>query len=277
LYRVFAVLDSEVGFFRGIGTLVGRLEPNASVTRSIAIKPPIELRMARLPVDVIVEDGSGTLGRHGPYQIVSEEADRPILAHRADVSQGETPDVVELHVQITNRGKTDSGEIRLQLQQPETGIAELLEGTTTFPPLAPEASVDTRLHVKLLTSAAEPPLVNLSIVDTVFRTFSESKIRLIETEGDWREPPSIALSRFESRNEGERPKHSIVVSVKDDKGSTQIRASVDGDRVAFLDLSLRPMISRRVEIPWKPDSEAKRYEIVATDSDGLVTRYVTEL
>jgi len=277
LYRVLAALDSEIGFFRGIGTLVGRLEPNATVTRSITIKPPIELRMARLPVEVIVEDGSGVLGRHGPYSIVVEETDRPILAHRADVSQGEAADVVELHVQITNRGKADSGEIRLQLQQPEAGIAELLEGTTTFPPLAPDASVDTRLHVKLLTSAAEAPLVNLSIVDTVFRSFSESKIRLIETEGDWREPPSVTLSRFESRDDDERLKHSIVVSVTDDKGIAQLRASVDGDRVAFVDLSARPATSRTVELPWTPNGEAKRYEIVATDADGLVTRYVTEL
>jgi carboxyl-terminal processing protease len=276
-HRVLAVLESEIGFLRGLGALFGRIEPGASVTRTIAIKPPVELRLALLPVDVVVENDSGPLGHHGPYWLVVEEAERPILAHRADVSRGEAADVVELHVQIANRGKADSGEIRLQLQQPETGIAELLEGTTTFPPLAPGATVDTRLHVKLLTSSAEAPTVNLVIVDTLFRGFAESKVRLVEAEGRWLEPPRITLSRFEKRGDGERPVHTIVAAVTDDNGIAQVRASIDGDRVAFVDLSGRPTLSRTVELPWTIGEEAKRYEIIATDADGLVERYVTEM
>jgi hypothetical protein len=277
LYRLLAVLDSDVGFLRGLGALVGRIEPGASVTRTLSIKPPVELRLARLPAEVVIENDSGALRRFGPYSLVVEEAERPILAHRADVSLGETADAVELHVQITNRGKADSGELRLQLQQPEAGIAELLEGTTTFPPLAPGATVETRLHVKLLTSTAEAPTVNLVIVDTVFRSFTESKVRLVAGEGAWLEPPHITLSRFEHHDDGEPRAHAIVAAVTDDSGIAQVRASVDGDRVAFVDLSGRPAVSRTVELPWTIGDDAKRYEIIATDADGLVTRYVTQL
>ena len=241
------------------------------------IKPPIELRLARLPVTVVLEDEGGTLGRYGPYSLVVDEAERPILAHRASVSLGEADGVVELHVEITNRGKTASGEIRLQLQQPEAGIAELLEGTTTFPPLAPGATVDTHLHVKLLTSTTEAPTVNLLIFDSEFHSFSESKTRLIESEGDWREPPRITLSRFASRSDGETPTRGIIAAVTDDNGIAQIRASVDGDRVAFVDLSERPSTARSVELPWELGDKSKRYEIIATDADGLVARYITEL
>lgn len=277
LHRVLAVLDSEIGFLRGLGTLVGRIEPGASVTRPVAIKPPVELHLARLPMEVVVESDAGARRRHGPYWLVVEESERPILAHRTHVSLGESADSIELHVQITNRGKADSGELRLQLQQPEAGIAELLEGTTTFPPLTPGATVDTRLHVKLLTSTAEAPTVNLSIVDTLFRNFTESKVRLVEGEGAWLEAPRIALSRFERQDDGEPREHAIVAAVTDDSGIAQVRASVDGDRVAFVDLSGHPAVSRTVELPWTIGDEAKRYEIIATDADGLVTRYVTQL
>lgn len=277
LHRVRAVLDSKIGFLRGLGALIGRIEAGATVTHAIPVKPPVELRLTRLPVEVLVENDSDRLGRHGPYWLVIEEASRPMLAHRTDVLRGETADVVELQVQITNRGTAESGEIRLQLQQPEFGIAELLEGTTTFPPLAPGGTVDTRLHVKLLTSTAEPPTVNLVLVDTLFRSFSETKVRLLEAEGSWLEPPRIILTRFERRNDGEPPAHAIIASVSDDTGIAQVRASVDGDRVSFVDLSGRPALSRTVELPWAIADEAKRYEIIATDGDGLVTRYVTEL
>lgn len=277
LYRVFAAIDSDIGFLHGIGAAIGKIESGATITRSIVIKPPVELRLARLPVHVVLENDTGTLGRYGPFPLVIEEAERPLLAHRASVSLGDTPDVVELGVQITNRGKVPSGELRLQLQQPEAGTAELLEGTTTFPPLAPGATVETRLHVKLLTSSAEAPVVELVIVDTLFRSVFESKTRLVETDGDWLEPPRITLARFETRSPGESPAHRILASVTDDRGIAQVRASVEGDRVAYIDLSTRPATSREIELPWEIGPESKRYEIVATDADGLVSRYITEL
>jgi carboxyl-terminal processing protease len=277
LRRVWAALDSGVGFLRGLGVVIGRIEPGATVKLPVDVKPPIDLRLARLPVYVVVENDKGTLGRYGPYPLVVEEAERPILAYRASVTAGNSANVVELDVHVTNRGKAASGELRLQLQQPEAGIAELLEGTTRFPPLAPGETVETRLHVKLLTRRDQAPTVNLVIVDTVFRTFSESKIQLIETEGDWLEPPRISLSRFESVTDGQSPARSILAFITDDKGITQVRASVDGNRVTFADFSGRPAPSKGVELPWEIGAESKRYEIIATDADGLVSRYVTQL
>jgi carboxyl-terminal processing protease len=277
LHRVLAVLDSDFGFLHGLGVVIGRIEPGATVTLPLVIKPPVELRLARLPVQVVLENDDGTLGRYGPYPIVVDEAERPVLAHRVSVFPGDGVGVVELRVEVANRGHAPSGELRLQLQQPEVGIAELLEGTTTFPPVAPGATVETRLHVKLLTSSPEPPTVNLVIVDTLFRAFSESKTRLVETEGAWMEPPRISVARFERRIDGGSPGYAILASATDDKGIMQLRASVDGDRVVFADLSTHPVTEKSVELPWEIDAESKRYEIVATDSDGLVSRYVTEL
>jgi hypothetical protein len=209
--------------------------------------------------------------------LVVDEPERPILAHRVTVAQGDAPDVLELHVEITNRGTAASGESRLQLQHPEAGIAELLEGTTTFTPIAPGATVDTRLHVKLLTSTVEVPTVNLLIFDAEYRSLVDSKVRLAESEGRWLEPPRISLSRFENRQGADGASHAIVAAVTDDTGIAQVRASVDGDRLLFLDMSGRPLTEQSVSLPWATSSETKRYEIIATDTDGLVARYVTDL
>jgi hypothetical protein len=42
-------------------------------------------------------------------------------------------------------------------------------------------------------------------------------------------------------------------------------------------MSARPEVERIIALPWVAASETKRYEIVATDADGLVARYVTDL
>jgi len=119
----------------------------------------------------------------------------------------------------------------------------------------------------------EPP----PAVQAEYRSLVDSKVRLAESEGRWLEPPRISLSRFENRQGADGASHAIVAAVTDDTGIAQVRTSVDGDRLLFLDMSGRPLTEQSVSLPWATSSETKRYEIIATDTDGLVARYVTDL
>lgn len=278
LYRLRAILDSNAGFLRGLAWPIGKLEAGASVTGRMKIEPQAELRLARFATKVVLEQDDGPIAAFGPFFVHVDEGERPVLAHRTSVTRGEDDAVLEILIELANRGKKAAGEIRLQLAQPDVGTAELLEGATTFADLAPGATVETRLHVKLLDRAAEAKLVELVIFESTHRIFIQSEVPLAEAGGAWKEPPQIVLERFdELPSETGLPVFGVVASVSDDTGLVEVRTAVDGDRVGFFDMSAEPSRSRRVVLPWSPDLDPKRYEIVATDRDGLISRYVTNL
>jgi C-terminal peptidase prc len=278
VHRLRAIVDSNVGFLRGLVLPIGRLDAGGSASGRLRIEPPRELHLARFAAEIVLETEGGKLDTFGPFFIHIDEGARPILAHRTSVTRGAEEDVLELRVELKNRGTTAAGEIRLQLVQPEIGSAELLEGSTTFKDLAPDATVETRLHVKLLDRAAEAKAVELMIFESDHRIFVKSEIALAEGSGAWREPPQISLDRVEHDGSDDAdPAYGLVAIVSDDTGLVEVRTAVDGDRIGFFDLSADPTRTRRVVLPWSPAPEPKRYEIIATDRDGLVARYVTDL
>jgi carboxyl-terminal processing protease len=278
LYRVRAVLDAEIGFLRGITVPVGRIDAGATATTSFKVKTPSELRLARLTVEVSLEDDSGRIGEYGPMHLFVDESARPHLAHRITIVQGEEPDVLELQISIANRGSALAGEIRLQLVHSEFGAAELLEGATTFPSLAADQTLETHLHVKLLETPVEPPSVDLMIFESEHRILVQNKVRLAHMEGQWLEPPRITLSHVEeTASDDGTPSFAVIARVTDDAGLVEVRTAVDGDRKGFFDMTTWPAQERRFMLPWHVDAKSKRYEVVATDTDGLVARYVTDL
>jgi hypothetical protein len=198
---------------RGLGALIGRIEPGASITRSTRSS---RLWSTRTATGEVVLKATQFVGTRSVLLVV-DESPRLILAHRVSVTRGDTMDVLS----FTWRYQTEDPRRRANPgSTPATGVGNAeLRGTTTFPPIAPGATVDTHLHVKLLTSTAEAPTVNLIAFDTEYRSFVDSEIRLVEAEGRWLEPPRVVLSRFETRERKrhQRDRSSVVTTTPESR------------------------------------------------------------
>jgi hypothetical protein len=68
--------------------------------------------------------------------------------------------------------------------------------------------------------------------------------------------------------------YRVIAEVSDDGALDSLWTRIDGDQLDYLD----PHAGRlEIDLPWQPGDGVKHVEIVATDDDGLVTRYVTDL
>ena len=78
---------------------------------------------------------------------------------------------------------------------------------------------------------------------------------------------------IEAAREGE---YIIVAEIADDNALATLWSALDGRKVAYLDANSDPR-RIRIRVPWQPADEVQRLEIIATDNDGLTSRYVTDL
>jgi hypothetical protein len=276
LHRIEAILDSDVGFLVGYGALVGRIAPSAIVTRELKIKLPADLDLARVPLDVVVADESGAHGRFGPFHLFVADGKRPHLAHRVEVQPSDVPDEIVLRVEVANRGDKDAGEIRVRAEQPDPEVAELIQGTATFPSLAPGERVSAELKLKRLGSMETLPALKLDIIELDHRVFVTSKIDLASGTKGWMDPPRVHFTHALVPSDGGGV-HEVVAEITDDEGIARTWAALDGDKIAYADTSALRPTKHSVTLPWDPRAEAKRYEVVVRDVDGLVTRLVTQL
>jgi len=91
--------------------------------------------------------------------------------------------------------------------------------------------------------------------------------------GPWHEAPRISVEGLRADSDGYR----IIAVVDDDRGIVSLYSRLKGNQVDYIDGRDQPRRSIPVSLPWDPDDEVQRIEIVAVDTDGLTTRYVTDL
>jgi len=179
---------------------------------------------------------------------------------------------------VANRGDGPAGDVRVRAEHPEPDVAELIEGSASFTSIAPGETVTAKLRVKRLKSGNELPPLVLDILETDHRLFVSSKVDLqLESQGwqRWMDPPRVHFARVLVPTDGSD--QTIVAEITDDSGIARTWAVVDGDKVSYADTSSVHPTTHAVPLPWDPHAEARRYEIVVRDVDGLVTRLVTRL
>ncbi len=230
LYRAQATLDSDIGFLIGYGALFGHIAPGATVTRPLTIKIPADLDLARVPLHVVVADGTGVQGRFGPFHLFVADGKRPHLAHRVEVSPGSTPAEILLRVDVTNRGDAKSGEVRVRAEQPEPDIAELVEGSALIPAIAPGETASAELKLKRLASGSELPPLRLDIVEIEHRIVVTSKVDLERGTEGWMDPPRVHFTHALVPNDG--GKYEVIAEITDDEGIARAWAALDGDKIA---------------------------------------------
>jgi hypothetical protein len=281
LYRVAAMTTSEVPFLNGRGLLFGYLAPGESKSADFAVEPALNLHIARLEADLVVSDHLGEIETVGPFRFALAETAQPRIAHRIRVEpNAEDPGVLDIEIAFRNRGDAPAEELRAFLKNPESNTAELVEGTVTVENLEAGAEALARLSVRMLESTEEAPVVDLLISEAKYRVFIESELKLAPTPGygAWREAPRIRLQTIRTGKAADGDDAWEIVAVVDDEdGLRSSWTSVDGDKIEFVDS--RTTDAKRIEIPlaWSPDDPAHRVIVVATDRDGLTTRYVTDL
>ena len=275
LYRLRASVDADIGFLVGLGTLIGKLEPGVQLERTLKLKLPADLELARLPLHVIVSDDNGVAARFGPFHLYVADGKRPHLAHRVEIVPGTDSEVVTLRVEVANRGDAPSGEVRIRAEHPEPDAAELVAGSATLKGLAPGETATADLEVKLLNGEAELPALKLDVMEAEHRLLVSSKVDLVHGTNGWMDPPTVRFTHaLVPDGDGS---YAVVAEIDEDDGIARAWASVDGDKVSYADIaSLRPT-KHRLTLPWDPRAEARRYEVIVRDVDGLTTRLVTEL
>ncbi len=274
-HRLKAHLDSDVGFLAGHGALIGRLGPGATEERELVIKLPADLELARLPVSVVISDDAGATGRFGPFHWFVADGKRPHLAHRVEVVPGAASDEIELRIEVANRGDGPAGDVRVRAEHPEPDVAELIEGSASFPSIAPGETVTAKLRVKRLKSGEDLPPLVLDILEADHRLFVSSKVDLEVGSRGWMDPPRVQFTRALVPSDG--GEQALIAEITDDEGIARAWAVVDGDKISYADTSSLHPTKHAVTLPWDPHAEARRYEIVVRDVDGLVTRLVTRL
>ena len=114
------------------------------------------------------------------------------------------------------------------------------------------------------------------VSEPAYRVFLESRVPLTTDGGisEWREPPTIELSGMIQPGDG--AEYTIVAEITDDHALATLWSALDGRKVAYLASDSDPR-SVRIRLPWQPGDEVQRLEIIATDNDGLTSRYTTDL
>jgi carboxyl-terminal processing protease len=281
LYRVAGATSSEVAFLDRRGLLFGYLAPGQSKSADFAVEPAKNLHTARLEADLVVSDQFGEIETVGPFRIALAEIDQPRIAHRIRVERSaENPGILDIEIAFQNRGGAPAEELRAFLKNPESNTAELVEGTVTVENLEAGAEALAKLRVRMLESTEEAPVVELLISEAKFRVFIESELTLAPTDGygAWREAPRISLQRIRNGKDADgREAWEILAVIEDEDGLRSTWTSVDGEKLEFVDSRTADAKLLEIPLPWNPEDPAHRVIVVATDRDGLTTRYVTDL
>lgn len=276
LYRLFANLRSDTRFVRGRGLLFGYVGAGESRSWTVDVIPPKDAHTSRVEMRVEFLNDAGHLAQSGPLYLALSEAGSPRIAHRFEARSGSEDTLVEITVEIENRGDLPAEDVRVFLKHPEGDDLELLDGAATIEQLDPGDTETIVLTARRLRSSAEEQTLDLMVSEPAYRVFLESRVPLTTDGGisEWREPPTIELSGMIQPGDG--AEYTIVAEITDDHALATLWSALDGRKVAYLASDSDPR-SVRIRLPWQPGDEVQRLEIIATDNDGLTSRYTTDL
>ncbi|MFP6610530.1 MAG: S41 family peptidase [Deltaproteobacteria bacterium] len=273
LGRVRGVLESEAWILNGRGVLFGRIGPGQHREWSFEVEAPARLRPGRVEVGLVLTDAHGDIGELGPFYLALAAAPRPHLSHRVAVDRN--GEISTVTVEIENRGRGAADKVRAYLENPLTSDLELLDPAVELDRLAAGASSRQTFRVRTLASNIDRSAVRLVLTEaTTFASF-ESSVALLPATGDfgpWREAPRLSLEALAGAGE---PR--LLASARDDSGLVSLVAIVNGDQQGYLSPDGDGNKQLSVLLPWAPEQGTKTIELVATDSDGLVSSYVADL
>jgi carboxyl-terminal processing protease len=283
VYRLRGTLSSDSRFLNGRGLLFGYLEPGAIRTWEVEVDTPRGLHAGRLAVALDLRDDHGSIESTDPVILAVGEGTQPLLAHRVAISEEDEPanatsssptgKLLTINLEIANRGDAAAEDVKVFLRHPESDDFEPVDGIATVERLEPNEHRTVRLSVRLLTSNALPPQADVVLSEPAFGLFYDTSVPLVATAGfgRWREAPIISVRTVcVSKNDD----YGLVAEVTDDSALQSLWTRLDGQKLDYI----APHAARlEIDLPWKPDDGVKQLEIVATDDDGLTTRYVTDL
>jgi hypothetical protein len=128
----------------------------------------------------------------------------------------------------------------------------------------------------MVESEKTPVTLGLVLAEDKFRTFFETKVELTPRAafGAWEEAPRIRISRL-VREAGDGA-YKVIAEAVDDKGLTTVWCTVGNKKIDYIDAHDEPKRKLHVDLPWHPSADVQRVEIIAKDSDGMTTTYVTD-
>jgi len=282
LYRMYGILRSEARFLNGRGLLFGYIAPGESRTWTLTVEPPLSMRTSRVDATVDFRNDAGVLAESAPVYLALESAPRPSLAYRTSVIAGDDDNTLLVRVDLQNRGPGTARDVRAFIKHPESDEEiELIDSSHTVESLAGGEEVSLELGVRLLRTPEEPLPVELVISEPSFRIFLESEIDVsgvaeatAAATQAWQLPPDI---RIRSVLADDADELQLVAEVTDDSGLASLWSLIEGKQVGYIDARARAPRQLRIGLPWDPSDGVARVEIIATDADGLTTRYVSDL
>jgi carboxyl-terminal processing protease len=279
LYRLFGSLVSDARFLRGRGLLFGYLAAGESRTWKLNVEPPKDTETSRVELRMELLNEAGHVATSGPLYLAVAGSGRPRLAHRVTLTPGSAEGVVEIAVDVENRGNAAAQDVRIFMKHPDTDEVELIEGAHTIETLEPGARETAALSVRVLASSTERGSIELTISEPAYHIFLESKIELgaglESTAGRWREAPTIRVS--EVIHDGPAGSYEVVAEIADDDALASLWSSLDGHKIDYVDATGRDARVIRLSVPWQPERDVQRLEITAKDTDGLTSWYVADL
>jgi len=278
LYRLYGTILSEARFLNGSGLLFGYVAPNATVRREITVKPPKGIRASRIDARVAFHNDYGLSISSAPMYLAVEPAPRPVLAWRARVKPASAPGELTIQVEIENRGDGDATDLRVFLKHPDSNTVELTDASHTIDLLAAGQKETVELGLKLLESVEATPEVDLVIGEPSFGIFMDLDVAAVVDGAldHWHVPPQIRLSAIESPDLGDGA-YTLIAEITDEGGVTSVWSLVEGKQIEFFSAADRPRSLVHIALPWQPDTGIERIELIATDTDGLSSRYVAQL
>ena len=164
------------------------------------------------------------------------------------------------------------------LKHPDSDTVELTDASRTIDRLAAGERKTVELGFKLLESVAATPEVDLIVGEPSFGIFMDRDVAaVVDGEADhWHVPPEIRMTAIASP-ESDDGAYDLIAEITDDGGVTSVWSLVEGEQVEFVSATDRPLPVVRVRLPWRPDAGIERIELIATDTDGLSSRYVAQL
>lgn len=276
-YRVRGLLQSTTAALDGRAVAFGSVEPGATRSWKTKVRVPRSSRTGRVEVKALLFDDEGELAKTAPVRLVLEEEPRPHLAFRQMVAPvADTSDLLEIRVEVENRGSGAAADVRARLEHSRSGQFEILEGSAVTKNLAPGATTTLSLRVRTSGSFEKPPAAKIFLSDAPHGVFLETELALVPapTPSVWKASPRIVLEAIEPQADGS---YRILVRADDDRGLEHVRARIDDDTVAYAEPDADRPGTVEFRVPWNPADEVKQLRILAIDDEGLRDLYLGTL
>ncbi len=274
VYRLRARIESEAGLVNQRALLIGKIAPGETGSAHIRVTPSARTHTGRLEAKLQLFDDHGHIEEQGPFFLAVDGTEPAHVRFRKQVTDTDDPGVVSVNVEIGNPGNVAAENLTVTLEPDLEGEYELLDGTSTIDRIEPGEAEKVSFRVQLLRTFEKPRTTKLSIVSAYSEVFLENAVALVTGDsgfGRWLEPPRVAFETIEpGADTGE---FAIRARVTDETGLREIHARIGGNQVERAVSGQDHRRELALLLPWQPSLGVKRYEITATDSDGLKAYY----